>query len=96
MIKETNPDLITLTGDQTWSNENLMSLKALVRWLDSYRISYAPIFGNHDYGNDYNSAVASNKYCSDIYEKSKYCVYNRGPTNLGCLGNYVINIDRHN
>ena len=31
IVNEVKPDLITLTGDQTWSNENLISLKTLVR-----------------------------------------------------------------
>ena len=92
LIKEIKPDLITLTGDQTWSNENLISLRTLIRWLDSYKIPYAPVFGNHDYGNKGEVAVASVNYCSDLYEASPYCLYRRGPSNLGALGNYVINI----
>ncbi len=92
LIEQTKPDLITLTGDQTWSNENLISLKSLISWLDSYKIPYAPVFGNHDYGNTKNSATAELNYCCDLYEKSKYCLFSRGPSNLGTLGNYVINI----
>ena len=92
IVDKVKPDLITLTGDQTWSNENLISLTTLVRWLDRYQIPYAPVFGNHDYGNEYNSAVASVNKCCDIYEKGKYSLFDRGPTNIGTLGNYVINI----
>jgi len=92
LVKEAKPDLITLTGDQTWSNENLMSLRLIISWLDSYKIPWAPVFGNHDYGNSFNSAVASREYCSDLYENSKYCIYRRGPTNIDSLGNYAINI----
>lgn len=92
LVKTVKPDLITLTGDQTWSNENLISLKQLIRWLEEYKIPYAPVFGNHDYGNAKNSSVAELNFCCDLYEKSKYCLFNRGPSNLGSLGNYVINI----
>ena len=92
LVEQTKPDLITLTGDQTWSNENLLSIKTIIRWLDDYKIPYAPVFGNHDYGNQYNSAVASQNYCCDLYESGKYSLFNRGPTNIGSLGNYVINI----
>ena len=92
LVNEYQPDLITLTGDQTMSNENLVSLKKLISWLDEYKVPYAPIFGNHDYGNDFNSAVASREYCSDLYEAGKYSLYKRGPTNLSSLGNYAINI----
>lgn len=92
LVNTVKPDLITLTGDQTWSNENLICLKSLIKWLDGYKIPYAPIFGNHDYGNEKNSAVASLNYCCDLYEHGKYSLFKRGPSNLGTLGNYVINI----
>lgn len=92
LVDKVKPDLITLTGDQTWSNENLICLKSLISWLDDYKIPYAPIFGNHDYGNQKNSAVASVDYCCDLYEKGKYSLFKRGASNLGSLGNYVINI----
>ncbi|MBQ8468484.1 MAG: metallophosphoesterase [Clostridia bacterium] len=92
LVRETKPDLITLTGDQTWSNENLISLTTLIGWLDSFKIPYAPVFGNHDYGNELNSAVASEQFCCDLYEQGKYSLFKRGPSNLGSLGNYVVNI----
>lgn len=92
LVKTIKPDLITLTGDQTWSNENLICLESLISWLDSYKIPYAPVFGNHDYGNTKNSSVAELNYCCDLYEKGKYSLFSRGPSNLGTLGNYVINI----
>ena len=92
LVQIAKPDLITLTGDQTWSNENLIGLTSLIRWLDGYKIPWAPVFGNHDYGNQYDSAVASLNYCCQLYEKSKYCLFDRGPTNIGALGNYVVNI----
>jgi len=92
LVRRTQPDLITLTGDQTWSNENLISLRALLSWLDSFRVPYAPVFGNHDYGNEKDSAVLSRNACCDMYEKGEYCLFKRGPSNLGTLGNYVVNI----
>lgn len=92
LVEKTHPDLITLTGDQTWSNENLISLTSLVSWLDSFKIPYAPVFGNHDCGNEKDSAVLSRASCCDVYEKGKYSLFKRGPSNLGSLGNYVVNI----
>lgn len=92
LVDEVRPDLITLTGDQTWSNENLMSLKRLVRLLDSLRIPYAPVFGNHDGGNETDSAVLSRNACADVYEGSKYCLFDRGPSDVGGIGNYVVNV----
>ena len=92
LVYNIKPSLITLTGDQTWSNENLICLKSLISWLDSYKIPYAPIFGNHDYGNEGDNAVAGKNYCCTLYEKGKYSLFFRGPSNLDSLGNYVINV----
>lgn len=92
LVETTKPDLITLTGDQTWSNENIICLRSIISWLDDYKIPYAPVFGNHDYGNEKNSSVADLNYCCDLYESGKYSLFRRGPSNLGCLGNYVVNI----
>ncbi len=92
LVNRAKPDLITLTGDQTWSNENLISLRSLLSWLDSFQIPYAPVFGNHDYGNQPDSAVLSRNACCDLYESGKYSLFRRGPSNLGSLGNYVVNV----
>ena len=92
LVDLVKPDLITLTGDQVWSNENLISLKSLIYWLDEYQIPYAPVFGNHDFGNKYDSATSGVTYSCDLYEKGKYSLFDRGPTNIETLGNYVINI----
>ena len=92
LIDSVKPDLITLTGDQTWSNENLISLKRIIRYLDSKKIPYAPVYGNHDLGNDFNKAVCNDTKASTLYENGKYSLFDRGPTNIGNLGNYIINI----
>ena len=92
LVDLVKPDLITLTGDQTWSNENLYAIKSIISWLEDYKIPFAPVFGNHDYGNEGDSAVASQRYICDLYEESEYSLFSRGPTNIDSLGNYVFNI----
>ena len=92
LVDRAKPDLITLTGDQTWSNENKISLERIVRWLDDLKIPYAPVFGNHDCGNGNDNAVYSKNKCGDVYEKGKYSLFSKGPNNLGEIGNYVVNI----
>lgn len=92
LVNETKPHLITLTGDQTWFNENRYSVMNIIKWLDSYQIPYAPIFGNHDFGNPGHTAVATPTYCCDLYEGGKYSLFRRGPTNIDSLGNYVVRV----
>lgn len=93
LINTYQPDLVTLTGDQTMSNENRLFLKSIIRLLDKHKVPYAPIFGNHDFGNEHNSGVCSENYCCDLYEDGEYSLFKRGPTNIGPKGNYVINIE---
>ena len=45
LIRETNPDLITLTGDNAWGT---IAYIKLIHQLDSYGIPWAPVMGNHD------------------------------------------------
>ena len=92
LVNSTKPDLITLTGDQTWFNENRYSLLNIISWMESYKIPWAPIFGNHDFGNTGHIAVATPTYICDKYENTKYSLFKRGPTNIDSLGNYVIRI----
>ena len=92
LVEQTKPDLITLTGDQVWSNENRYSIKSIISWMESYKIPWAPVFGNHDCGNEGHIPVASQEYICDLYEQAEHCLFDRGPTNIGSLGNYVINI----
>lgn len=92
LVDKTKPDLITLTGDQVWSNENRYSIKSIISWMEGYKVPWAPVFGNHDCGNEGHIPVASQEYTCDLYEQAKYCLFDRGPTNIGSLGNYVVNI----
>ena len=92
LVDKTKPDLITLTGDQVWSNENRYSIKSIISWMEGYKVPWAPVFGNHDCGNEGHVPVASQEYICDLYEKAEHCLFDRGPTNIGSLGNYVINI----
>ena len=96
LVEQTKPHLITLTGDQTWSNENRYSLMNIISWLDDYKIPYAPVFGNHDFGNEGHVAVATPNYCCDLYENGKYSLFKRGPTNIDSLGNYVVRVMEDN
>lgn len=84
-IKEVKPDLITLTGDNVSCE---MGYIWLVDFLDSYKIPWAPVMGNHD-GNNGNRILEG--WDSYVLSHAKYCLYKFGPKDMG-YGNYVINI----
>ena len=84
-VKEVKPDLITLTGDNSW---NFMGYVRLAEFIDSFDIPWAPVMGNHD-GSD-GDKVEENWDALQM-TKCKNCVFKFGPVDMG-VGNYIINI----
>lgn len=90
LIKRTNPDLITVSGDLAWAGHD-HAYDMLASFLDSFQIPWAPVWGNHDNqgGEEYVKSVAKR------YKEHPFCVYEDGPMELG-NGNYVIRITENN
>ena len=91
LINKTNPSLITLTGDQIWTNHSKNALKREIKWFSSFGIPWAPVFGNHDL-----EGTATPDWACKKLERAKNCLFKRGPSNLGSLGNYVVNVKEGN
>lgn len=87
LIEQEKPDLILMTGDQTWTATQRSSVKSLIKFMDSFKILWAPVFGNHD-----GEGNADKNWLADRYEESEYCLFKKGPNNIGGVGNYIINI----
>ncbi len=83
LIKETNPDLITLTGDNAWGT---IAYIKLIHQIDSYGIPWAPVMGNHD-----GQCLISEFWAAHLLYKAENCLFEFGPENMG-YGNYIINI----
>lgn len=100
LVKETKPDLITLSGDNVCAKSQYNSIHKLTDFMNSLEIPWAPIFGNHDgeaenIDKDYLAEVM----IGDPNDPKNYCLMKKGPNNLGGeddrgrrVGNYVINI----
>ncbi|MCR5485029.1 MAG: metallophosphoesterase [Clostridiales bacterium] len=86
MIKRVKPDLITVTGDNVCGDSTVYSIKRLTSFLDSFKIPWAPIFGNHD-----EEANCDKNYLAEVMQKSEYCLLKKGPSDMG-VGNYIVNI----
>lgn len=87
LIEETKPDLVTMTGDQVWTPFQKQSQGELIAFIDSFKIPWAPVFGNHD-----GEGNADKQWLADRYLESEYCLFKKGPNNIGGVGNYVINV----
>lgn len=86
LVERVRPDLITVTGDLSYSN-NYAAYSMLADFLDSFQIPWAPIWGNHDQqgGMDCIAQVV------EQYRKHPLFTYESGDSAFG-NGNYVIGI----
>ncbi len=84
-IEDIKPDLITLTGDNSWSQ---MGYIRFVQVIDSYGIPWAPVMGNHD---GENGDWKEENWCALQFANTENCLFKYGPDGMG-IGNYVINI----
>lgn len=77
VIQQEKPDFIALTGDQTMSKDAVMLYQKLGQFMDSHRIPYTFIFGNHDTeGGTYQELI-------DAISDSTYLLFDQGPLHLG-------------
>ena len=83
LVAETQPDLITLTGDNAWGD---LAYIELIKMIDSYGIPWAPVMGNHD-----GQGCISEFWVAYKLTHAKNCLFKFGPADMG-YGNYIINI----
>ena len=86
LVAETNPDLITLSGDLVCGDSTLYSIKRLTDLMESFGVPWAPVFGNHD-----DEGNCDLQYLADVMRKGPHCILRKGPASMG-VGNYVVGI----
>lgn len=88
VIKETTPDLIVFTGDQTLSVTAPLIYKLFVKFMEEYNIPWTFVFGNHD--NDFHKY--NNLLGAIDFEESKNLLFKVGPQLYrGGVGNFALN-----
>ena len=87
LIAQTHPDMIFITGDVTYGSfdDTGRSLVWFCELMDSFKIPWAPVFGNHDN----ESRMGVDWQCEQL-EKSSYCLFKRG--NVSGNGNYTVGV----
>lgn len=98
VIEHAKPDLIVLSGDlvfpvtiMTGTNDNLSALKVLANVIEKYKTPWTICMGNHD-AEDF-AKYSKSEICSYLESSElKYCIFNRGPSNLDGMGNHLINV----
>jgi predicted MPP superfamily phosphohydrolase len=98
LIEYAKPDLIVLTGDvvypislATGTNDNLSALKVIVEIIEQYKTPWTLCFGNHDA--EPVAKYSKSELCDYLEsEELKYCLFNRGPSEIDGMGNHIVNI----
>ena len=91
IINSVKPDLILMTGDNIYGefDDNGTVLKGLVRFMESFQIPWAPIFGNHD-----NESKMGADWQSQQFEDAEYCLFEQ--KTLTGNGNYSVGLAQGN
>lgn len=96
LIGNTNPDLILVTGDLVYGDfdDDGSVFKGFVEYMESKKIPWAPVFGNHEAETTVTNGTASgiDVYCDWLEEATAtgYCLFKQG--NLTGNGNYTVGI----
>ena len=83
MVEEYQPDLITLSGDNSWCT---MGYLELINLMESFDIPWAPIMGNHD-----GQGCISEFWAAERLANAENCLFEFGPEGMG-YGNYIVNV----
>lgn len=87
VIAQSKPDVIILTGDNVYGefDDNGTSMQWLCKTMDSFKIPWIPIFGNHD-----NESAKGIDWQCEQFTNSEYCVFERGDVTGN--GNFTVGI----
>lgn len=87
LVRETNPDLILITGDVVYGefDDKGTSLQLLIEKFESYKIPWAPVWGNHD-----NECEKGADWQCQQFVEAPYCLFAKGK--VTGTSNYTVGI----
>ena len=86
-IEAVNPDLILVTGDIVYGkfDEDGQFLLNYIKFMESFEIPWAPVFGNHD-----NECILGVDWQCEQFENATYCLFDQ--KTLTGNGNYSVGL----
>lgn len=93
LIKQSNPDMIVVTGDITSEHDNESAFKSFCTFIETFKIPWYFVFGNHDAEGNWSKDQIS-QYLLSL----EYCKYEIGEEmqdsakGYPCQGNYYVNL----
>ena len=89
LVERTRPDLITVSGDISYGGHET-AYKSFGKFLDSFGIPWAFVFGNHDV----QGGPEALEKAAELLASGGKSLFEPGERALGC-GNYVISIEQN-
>lgn len=88
LVERAKPDLIFITGDLIYGSfdDSGSTLEWFCRLMDSFKIPWAPVFGNHD-----NESMMGVAWQCQQLENAENCLFKRNSLETG-NGNYTVGI----
>lgn len=86
-VERSDPDLILMTGDLVYGqfDDAGTSFTAFVEHMESYRIPWAPVYGNHD-----NESAKGAIWQNQKLLEAEHCLFKKGETDGN--GNYTVGV----
>lgn len=91
-IRDTKPDLITISGDLAWGGADRESIDTLAEELGAFDIPWAPVLGNHDGERLGDKEEGGRKIFAEFLLNRRNCLFEMGPESVDGWGNYVITV----
>lgn len=96
IVQRTKPDMIVLTGDSIFpffpkagTCNNKRQAQLFLRFMDSFQIPYALVFGNHDCE---MFSRCNKEQMAELFAAGKYSIFAKGNPDIYGVGNYVLQL----
>lgn len=92
IIQKETPDLIAVTGDLIWSEDEgtEQNYRRVLDHLSQWDIPFAIVYGNHD-----SEANITREELFEIQKEYPLSIAERGPKDIHGVGNYTLTIESH-
>jgi hypothetical protein len=100
LVTRVKPNLVVISGDVVFSipiystTNNQKQAEAVAQLLDNLGVYWTIAFGNHDSEKEVLAKYSREEVAKIVYEnRSEYCLFQRGPTDIYGEGNTIINVE---